>query len=177
MSLKQNIYGSLFVSNNITGNTLNLSTINENNSLTQLLVRDNSDGVINYRDVSSIISAATSADTFVTGFTYDDSNNLTISRNDGIDFTTSINIMSALTVTSLYGVNTIQDDGGELTIISDDFKIKGDGITIQDNGGNDKISIDTTISTPELSGEISFIDNQTFSSNVFVNNILTATTI
>jgi hypothetical protein len=177
MSLKQNIYGSLFVSNNITGNTLNLSTINENNSLTQLLVRDNSDGIINYRDVSSIISAATSADTFVTGFTYDDSNNLTISRNDGIDFTTSINIMSALTVTSLYGVNTIQDDGGELTIISDDFKIKGDGITIQDNGGNDKISIDTTISTPELSGEISFIDNQTFSSNVFVNNILTATTI
>ncbi len=31
--------------------------------------------------------------------------------------------------------------------------------------------------SPELSGEISFIDNQTFSSNVFVNNILTATTI
>ena len=337
MSLKQNIYGSLFVSNNITGNTLNLTTINENNSLTQLLVRDNINGVINYRDVSSVISAATSADTFVTGFTYDDSNNLTISRNDGTDFTTnidimsgltidgdllvtgttnisgitsinssldvyngtiglrtndyflqgtstggtnvqligvysndeilignqgytnrimddtiikgeldilsgltlsqtptlnnsgtdilirnsstgeveyrsvsgitpntntfvtgftynnantltisdntgntfstSINIMTGLTVTSLSGVNTIQDDGGELTIISDDFKIKGDGITIQDNGGNDKIFIDTTISTPELSGEISFIDNQTFSSNVFVNNILTATTI
>jgi hypothetical protein len=54
MSLKQNIYGSLFVSNNITGNTLNLTTINENNSLTQLLVRDNSDGVINYRDVHRV---------------------------------------------------------------------------------------------------------------------------
>ena len=123
------------------------------------------------------LTGITGNDTFVTGFTYNNSNTLTISRNDGIDFTTSINIMSALTVTSLYGVTTIQDDGGELTIISDDFKIKGDGITIQDNGGNDKILIDTTISTPELSGNIFFNDNQTFGSNVFVSNILTATTI
>lgn len=359
MSLKQNIYGSLFVSDNITGSTLNLTNINENNSLTQLLVRDNSDGVINYRDVSSIIGpfsadtfvisgnadAATSqltftnnsggtftvansaalfsdndinvtggtynpsngcitfgtnsgttfdvcgfvtgftdsyttdaylsgtevrfdnsvegsnyynvdlnpllsgktdnttfntytantqtildgkidsannvgganeffkdksgttlnfrtlsggsnttvstvgdvvkvdvtiptdTNTFVTGFTYNNANTLTISDNAGDTFSTSINIMTGLTVTSLSGVNTIQDDGGELTIISDDFKIKGDNVTIQDSGGNDIISIDTTTSIPELSGEISFIDNQTFSSNVFVNNILTATTI
>ena len=176
MSLKQNIYGSLFVSNNITGNTLSLTTINENNSLTQLLVRDNSDGVINYRDVNSIIGAA-SADTFTTGFTYNNANTLTISDNAGDTFSTSINIMTGLTVTSLSGVNTIQDDGSELTIISDDFKIKSDNVVIQDSGGNDIISIDTTTSTPELSGEISFIDNQTFSSNVFVNNILTATTI
>tara|TARA_S200002703_G_scaffold24300_2_gene21100 strand:+ start:7416 stop:11396 length:3981 start_codon:yes stop_codon:yes gene_type:complete len=97
MSLKQNIYGSLFVSNNITGNTLNLSTINENNSLTQLLVRDNINGVINYRDVSSIISAATSADTFVTGFTYDNANTFTITDNDGGVFNTTINTVTGLT--------------------------------------------------------------------------------
>ena len=98
MSTKHNIYGSLFVSNNISGDTLNLSSIIEDNSLTQLLVRDNSSGIINYRDVNSVISAATSADTFVTGFTYDDSNNLTISRNDGVDLSASINTMTGLTV-------------------------------------------------------------------------------
>ena len=56
MSTKQNIYGSLFVSNNISGDTLNLSSIIENNSLTQLLVRDGSSGIINYRDVNSVIT-------------------------------------------------------------------------------------------------------------------------
>ena len=159
------------------GDLVIYNTPTNDNSLTEILGRNSTTGDVEYRDVNSIISAATSADTFVTGFTYDNSNNLTITRNDGVDLTTSINIMSALTVTSLSGVSTIQDDGGELTIISDDFKIKGDGITIQDNGGNDKISIDTTTSTPELSGEISFNDNQNFSSNVFVSNVLTATTI
>ena len=36
--------------------------------------------------------------TFVTGFTYNDANTLTISRNDGVDLSTSINIMTGLTV-------------------------------------------------------------------------------
>ena len=145
-----------------------------NNSGTDILIRNSSTGEVEYMSVSGVTP---NTNTFVTGFTYNNANTLTISDNTGNTFSTSINIMTGLTVTSLSGVNTIQDDGGELTIISDDLKIKGDVITIQDNGGNDKISIDTTISTPELSGEISFIDNQTFSSNVFVNNILTATTI
>ena len=123
------------------------------------------------------VSLPATTNTFVTGFTYNDANTFTISDNNGDTFSTSINIMTGLTVTSLSGVNTIQDDGGELTIISDDLKIKGDTITIQDNGGNDKIIIDSTVTTPELSGKISFNDNQTFSSNVFVNNVLTATTI
>ena len=36
--------------------------------------------------------------TFVTGFTYDDSNNLTINRNDGVDFSVNIDTMSGLTI-------------------------------------------------------------------------------
>jgi len=132
MSLKQNIYGSLFVSNNITGNTLNLSTINENNSLTQLLVRDNINGVINYRDVSSIISAATSADTFVTGFTYDDSNNLTISRNDGTEFTTNIDIMSGLTINGDLLVTGTTNISG-LTSINSSLDVYNGTIGLRDN--------------------------------------------
>ena len=84
MSLIQNIYGSLFVNNNITGNTLTLSSITNDNSLTQILARNN-DGLVEYVDVNSIITGATSQDTFTTGFTYNDANTLTISRNDGVD--------------------------------------------------------------------------------------------
>jgi len=132
MSLKQNIYGSLFVSNNISGNTLNLTTINENNSLTQLLVRDNSDGVINYRDVSSVISAATSADTFVTGFTYDDSNNLTISRNDGTVLTTNIDTMSGLTINGDLLVTGTTNISG-LTSINSSLDVYNGTIGLRDN--------------------------------------------
>ena len=110
MSTKHNIYGSLFVSNNITGDTLNLSSIIEDNSLTQLLVRDNSSGIINYRDVNSVISAATSADTFVTGFTYDNVNTFTISRNDDVNLTSTISILSGITYygdgSNLSGITT-----------------------------------------------------------------------
>ena len=71
MSTKKNIYGSLFVSNNISGDTLSLSTLNNNDSLTEVLAR-NSSGLIEYRDVQSIISAATSQDKYVTEGTYNE---------------------------------------------------------------------------------------------------------
>jgi len=83
-TFKKYIYGSLFVNNNITGNTLTLSSITNDNSLTQILSRDSSDGSVKYRDVASIISAATSQDTFVTGFTFNNSTyDLTIKQNEG----------------------------------------------------------------------------------------------
>ena len=107
MSLIQNIYGSLFVNNNITGNTLTLSSITNDNSLTQILARNN-DGLVEYVDVNSIITGATSQDTFTTGFTYNDANTLTISRNDGVDLSASINTMTGLTING----NLLLPDGG-----------------------------------------------------------------
>ena len=79
---------------NITGTTndtvyvpkLNINLINNDNSLTQILSRDSSDGTIKYRDVSSIIGAA-SADTYVTGGTYSDSTDIiTFTNNSGGTF-------------------------------------------------------------------------------------------
>ncbi len=194
MSLKQNIYGSLFVSNNITGNTLNLTTINENNSLTQLLVRDNINGVINYRDVSSVISAATSADTFVTGFTYDDSNNLTISRNDGTDFTTNIDIMSGITIdgdlivtgtTNISGITSINSSldvyNGTIGLRTNDYFLQGtstggtnvqligvysnDEILIGNQGYTNRIMDDTIIK-----GELDILSGLTLSQTPTLNN-------
>ena len=66
-----------------------------------------------YGDGSNL-TGITDNDKFVTGFTYDNSNNLTISRNDGSGFTTNISTMSGLTVNGTLSATTL--DGG--TILS-----------------------------------------------------------
>ena len=125
MSTKQNIYGSLFVSNNITGDTLSLSTLNNNDSLTEILAR-NSSGLIEYRDVQSIISAATSEDTFITGFTYNDSNTFVISDNSGSTFSATINNVTGLT--SVGDINIIGNlvvTGGTGNVITKQIYVEG----------------------------------------------------
>tara|TARA_R110000824_G_scaffold396827_2_gene598867 strand:+ start:826 stop:5493 length:4668 start_codon:yes stop_codon:yes gene_type:complete len=77
---------------------LTFSSITQDNSLTQILGRNSTNGDIEYRDVSSIIGAA-SADTFVTGFTYNDANTFTISDNSGSTFNATINNVTGLTST------------------------------------------------------------------------------
>ena len=64
--------------------TLQINNVPKNNELTQILSRDSSDGAIKYRDVQSIISAATSQDTFVTGTTFG-GNQAILTRNDGTE--------------------------------------------------------------------------------------------
>ena len=115
---------------------LNINLINNDNSLTQILSRDSSDGIIKYRDVQSIISAATSQDTFVTGFTYDGVNTFTIIDNSGSTFNASINVLSATTISA----TTFYGDGSQLsgiphttdTFISGGTYIDG-GITYNSN--------------------------------------------
>lgn len=68
----------------------------EDNTLTQIMGRDAVSGELKYRDVSSIIAAST-ANTYTTGFTYDDSNNLTIGLNDGSNVSTNIETFSGIT--------------------------------------------------------------------------------
>jgi len=89
--------GDSIVNGTISGDTLNLSTIFNNNTLTQLLVRNDITGVVEYRDVSSI-SGGSGTNTFVTGFTYNDNNTFTINDNVGSAFTATINQLSGLTV-------------------------------------------------------------------------------
>jgi hypothetical protein len=89
-----------------------VTTPTNDDSLTQILSRD-TDGTVKYRDVASIIDAA-SADTFVTAVTYDDNNNITVTRNDGTGFTANISVMSGLTVDGTVSATTL--DGS--TILS-----------------------------------------------------------
>ena len=66
----------------------------------------------------------------------------------------------------LEGVNTIQDAGGELHIISDDTKFIGDGFTIQNAAASEKFKIDTSTSPAEVSGDFQFIEGVKFSSHI-----------
>lgn len=87
------------------------------NSLTQILGRNSVSGDVEYRDVQSIISASTAQDTYVTGFTYDNINTFTISDNSGNTFNTSINVLSATTISA----TTYFGDGSNLTGIYSDY--------------------------------------------------------
>jgi hypothetical protein len=99
---------------------INFSDIDQDNTLTNILAKDPITGEIKYRSVESIISAATSGDTFVTGFTYDNSNNLTVTRNDNVSITTNISQFTGLTVNGGLSATTISattfyGDGSNLT--------------------------------------------------------------
>jgi len=123
--------GDSIVNGTISGN---------NNTLTQLLVRNDITGVVEYRDVSSI-SGGSGTNTFVTGFTYNDNNTFTINDNVGSAFTATINQLSGLTVngtlsaTTLDG-NTILSGGTNLLTIIDD---RDDFVTGTTFGGNQAI--------------------------------------
>jgi len=117
---------------------LTFSSITQDNSLTQILSRDSSDGIIKYRDVSSIIGAA-SADTFVTGFTYDNINTFTISDNSGSTFNASINVLSATTISA----TTFYGDGSNLSGVTHTTDTFISGGTYVDGGiGYNSNSID-----------------------------------
>jgi hypothetical protein len=108
---------------NITGSTndtvfvpyLNLNLLPTlNNSNTEILSRNSSNGQVEYTP----LSAFTSLDTFVTGFTYNPtSNTFTISQNQGqIDLTASIDTVSGLTISNLTAGRVVYvGTGGELT--------------------------------------------------------------
>lgn len=108
---------------NITGSTndtvyvpyLNLNYVPTiNNSNTEILSRNSSTGQVEY----TALSAFTSLDTFVTGFTYNSaSNTFTISQNQGQpDLTASIDTVSGLTVSNLTAGRVVYvGTGGLLT--------------------------------------------------------------
>ncbi|MCH9715787.1 MAG: hypothetical protein K0U52_01705, partial [Gammaproteobacteria bacterium] len=170
---------------------LTLSAITNDDSLSEILVRDSVTGLVKYRDVSSITP---DTNTFVTGFTYDDSNNLTISRNDGTDFTTNIDIMSGLTIdgdllvtgtTNISGITSINSSldvyNGTIGLRTNDYFLQGtstggtnvqligvysnDEILIGNQGYTNRIMDDTIIK-----GELDILSGLTLSQTPTLNN-------
>ena len=128
--------GDSIVSGTISGNTLYLQTTPTlNPSATEILARNSSTGEVERTTIGAIISGDTFVtggtysevtdtitltrndgvsiditgitDTFITGFTYDNNNTFTISRNNGLSaLTATINTVSALTVTNYIDYTT-----------------------------------------------------------------------
>jgi hypothetical protein len=117
----QNVGGANEIFKDKSGTTLNFRTLSggSNTTITQV-------GDIQRIDVA--IPADTN--TFVTGFTYDDSNNLTITRNDGTAFTTTIDTFSGLTINGDLNVtgNTTLNILSATTISATTFIGDGSGL-------------------------------------------------
>jgi len=89
---------------------INFTGITEDNALENVLGRDNITGELRFRSVESIISAATSQDTFVTGSTLS-GNTLVLSRNDGVDLTTDLSGIAPISdLGNVLFVTTTGDD-------------------------------------------------------------------
>jgi hypothetical protein len=88
-----------------------LANIERDDTLTQILARDSVTGKVKYRDVISIITGATSQDTFVTGATLSAST-LILSRNDGVELTTDL---SSLPITDLGKILFVSETGDDST--------------------------------------------------------------
>jgi hypothetical protein len=98
-----NVSGNTIINSGLTASTLTLSsTPTLNNSNTQILTRNSTTGNVEY----SSISAVTSTDKYVTGFTYSN-NNLTIKQNQGQpDLSVNISSMTGLTVNGTLSATT-----------------------------------------------------------------------
>jgi hypothetical protein len=102
-----------------------------NNSGTDILIRNNVTGEVEYRPVSGITP---DTNTFVTGFTYDNVNTFTISRNDDVDLTSTISILSGITYygdgSNLSGITTT-----DTFVTGGTFDNNTDTITFTNNSG------------------------------------------
>jgi hypothetical protein len=153
---------------NITGSTndtvyvpyLNLNlTPTLNNSNTQILSRNTGTGQVEY----TTLSAFTSLDTFVTGFTYNPNNNtFTISQNQGQpNLTASIDTVSGLTISNLTAGRVVYVGSGGLLTDESNFTY---------NESTDTLGVNNI----ESSGDVTIQGNLTVfgqSISAFTNNL------
>jgi|688.fasta_scaffold28662_3 hypothetical protein len=152
--------------------SLNINTTPTNNdSNAQILSRNSSTGNIEYTNLS-LLTAYT--DTFVTGFTYNNANRLTISRNGSQpDLTVSINNFTGLTVNGSLSATTYYGNGSNLTGIPDYYVTGGtySAGTLTLNRQNGSLTIPNFPVPSAPNNSVQFNNNNTFSgSSVFTFN-------
>jgi len=184
----------------LTANTFNItSTPVLNNSNTQFLSRNTSSGAIEYTPLSAI----TSNDTFVTGYTYTPSSNtFTIKQNQGkSDISVSFNSMSGLTVNgnltvtgntsmqSLTGTSALFSGSGTnvLSVVGSGGTIfsvsgtSGEIFSVHDNNTGPIFAVSTINNNPIMEiysgGNSSFYGTVTVTGNTTLLSGLTANTL
>jgi hypothetical protein len=164
----------------LSGDSLNiLSLPTLNNSATDILVRNSSTGEVEYRPVSGITP---DTNTFVTGFTYDDANTFTITRNDDVSLSSTINNVTGLTIngnlvvtgtTNISGITTVDSTlqvDGNVNITSNSFFFQGTSV-----GGGNVSLIGVDSSDVIRIGNLGF-DNY-IEDDTTINGVLTADTV
>ena len=161
----------------LSAQTINVTTTPTNdNSQTQVLVRNNTSGLVEYRDASTF-SGASGSNTFITGYTYNNNNTFTISDNAGSMFTATINQVSGLTVNGILSATTLDGStilsGGTnlLTIIETlDTYVTGGTVSIPATDNTNSATIGLLYKNSEgvphtLPFEDTYASGTTFSSN------------
>ena len=163
--------GDSIVSGSLSGETLNLTTTPSNdNSQTQVLVRNNTTGLVEYRDASTF-SGASGSNTFVTGTTFG-SNQAILTRNDGTEVF-KLSGSSSVQLSNPSG-NKIDIDvtipAGMNTFVTGYTYDNNNTFTISDNLGSAFTATFNQVSGLTVNGDITV----TGTSNL---NVVTATTI
>ena len=156
------------------------------NNLSGLFLSGTTNGFV-LANISSIQGIST--DTYFTGFTYNDANNLTISRNQGLpDLNVYINTFTGITVNGSVSATTYYGDGSNLTgLVTTDTYVTGftynnaNIVTLSQNNGQADKTIDigtlgnvtvngnlTVTGTTNLNGP-SYYNQTATSSNEIVN--------
>jgi len=121
----------------VTGTTFssNQAILSRNDGFDVLKLSGGTNVTLNNPSTNEIVIDVTipsGINTFVTGFTYDNSNNLTISRNDGVDFGVNIDTMSGLTINGDLLVTGTTNISG-LTSINSSLDVYNGTIGLRDN--------------------------------------------
>ena len=94
-----NIYGCSPVT---VQDQLKLNSVSNNNTLNRILVIDNLTGLVQYRNINTIISGSSG----ISDFTYDNENTFTITDTSGNILSATIDVMSALTINGVLSATT-----------------------------------------------------------------------
>jgi signal peptidase I len=94
---------------------LNLNVISNNNSLDRILVIDGSTGLVQYRNVNTILSGASG----VIDFEYDDKNTFIITRGDNVEFSATINTVTGFTINGDLLITGNTETGGDILPTND----------------------------------------------------------
>jgi hypothetical protein len=107
-----NIYGCSPVT---VQDQLKLNSVSNNNTLNRILVIDNLTGLVQYRNINTIISGASG----VIDFEYDDKNTFIITRGDNAEFSATINKVTGFTINGDLLVTGNTEVGGNITPTND----------------------------------------------------------
>lgn len=145
------------------------------NNLSGLFLSGTTNGFV-LANISSIQGIST--DTFVTGFTYNNANNLTITRNQGLpDLNVYINTFTGITVNGSVSATTYYGDGSNLTgLVTTDTFVTGftynnaNIVTLSQNNGQVDKTIDIgTLGNVTVNGNLT-VTGTTTTGNLIVNN-------